>query len=193
MTNKHKTNFILADPAWKFETRSEKGKGRSPERHYKCSSLEEMCAIPVESILMDDALLFMWVTMPMLFKSNILAKAWGFEKYSGSGFMWVKTNKTKPGLSWGLGYGTRKNVEPCLVFKRGKGIKRVSGGVHEVIMTPRGRHSEKPIETFHRIEELYGDNLINPTELFARNKYKNWSVWGDGIKSDFEFKDSNGR
>ena len=182
-----KTNFICADPPWTFKTWSSKGKGRSPEQHYDCMSMEDLCALPVIDLLSDDALLFLWTTFPLIFDAPRLALAWGFAQYSGSGFVWVKTNKTKEGLSWGLGYGTRKNAECCLVFKRGNGIKRVDAGVHEVIMSPKRKHSQKPDDAYTRIEKLYGNNLINPVELFARERRDGWYVWGDEVVNDFEF------
>ena len=42
-----KFGVILADPPWTFETCSDKGKGRSPEGHYRCLSLDDIRAFPV--------------------------------------------------------------------------------------------------------------------------------------------------
>src|SRR5262249_7891212 len=38
---------IVADPPWTFQTYSERGKGRSAERHYRCMTIEEIKALPV--------------------------------------------------------------------------------------------------------------------------------------------------
>jgi N6-adenosine-specific RNA methylase IME4 len=40
----------------------------------------------------------------------------------------------------------------------------------------RGKHSEKPIEVRHRIEELFGE--VPRIELFARDQAPGWEAWG---------------
>ena len=42
-----------------------------------------------------------------------------------------------------------------------------------------GRHSAKPQEVHHRIEELYGPQ--RRIELFARRQVSGWDAVGDGI------------
>jgi hypothetical protein len=39
---------VSADPDWNFESNSIAKPGRNARRHYACSSLEEICALPVE-------------------------------------------------------------------------------------------------------------------------------------------------
>jgi N6-adenosine-specific RNA methylase IME4 len=180
-----KSNFILADPPWTFKTYSKKGKGRSAEQHYDCMTLDDIRHLPVEKILLPDAYLALWVTTPMLFNAQRVAESWGFNHYSGSLFAWVKLNKGNGKPFMGMGYSTRKNLELCLLFKRGKGVSRVDAGVPEIIMSVRGKHSEKPIEAHERIERLFSENLTNPTELFARKKRDGWMLWGNEIISDF--------
>ena len=53
-TNK-KHGVIYADPPWTFKTYSNKGKDKSPERHYPCMSLADINNLPVSSIAKDDA------------------------------------------------------------------------------------------------------------------------------------------
>jgi N6-adenosine-specific RNA methylase IME4 len=48
---------IYADPPWRFATYSDKGKGRSPEAHYDCLSLDEIKALPVGTWAARDAVL----------------------------------------------------------------------------------------------------------------------------------------
>ncbi|MDU6045693.1 MAG: MT-A70 family methyltransferase, partial [Proteus mirabilis] len=47
-----------------------------------------------------------------------------------------------------------------------------------------GEHSEKPKEVHHRLEELYGD--VPRLELFAREKYGDWDVYGDQAKESIQ-------
>ncbi len=42
-----KYGVIYADPPWLFRTRSEKGKEKSPEQHYDCMSLDDICKMGV--------------------------------------------------------------------------------------------------------------------------------------------------
>jgi len=44
------------------------------------------------------------------------------------------------------------------------------------------RHSQKPLEVRNRIEALFP--RAKRVELFARERPKNWDVWGDEVESD---------
>ena len=96
-------------------------------------------------------------------------------------------NKKADSLFWGMGYWTRSNVEFCILATRGK-PKRVSAGVHQVIMTRIEEHSKKPHEARVRIEKLMGD--VPRIELFARQKSEGWDVWGNEVESDITMKGS---
>lgn len=103
--------------------------------------------------------------------------AWGFV-YKTIAFAWVKENKKSGGLFWGLGNWTRSNVEVCLLATKGK-PKRINAGVHSVVMSPIGRHSEKPSEVRDRIVKLCGD--VPRIELFARQEAEGWDCWGNEV------------
>jgi len=60
-----------------------------------------------------------------------------------------------------------------------RGQPRVRRDVRQVVVSPVGRHSEKPQEVHHRIEKLYGPQ--RPIELFARRQVPGWDAVGDGI------------
>jgi N6-adenosine-specific RNA methylase IME4 len=117
---------ILADPPWRFETWSDAGKDRSPERHYDTMTLHAMADIDVAGVAADDCVLFMWATWPMLPQALELISAWGF-KYKTCGFDWMKADVRQVDLfredadvQVGPGYWTRANTEPCLLATRGK-------------------------------------------------------------------------
>jgi len=82
-----------------------------------------------------------------------------------------------------MGNWTRSNTEDCLLAIRGKPI-RISASVHQIIQSPIGRHSEKPMETKDRIVQLMGD--LPRIELFARQKVEGWDCWGNEVESDIE-------
>ena len=45
-----KYNVIYADPPWSFKTYSDKGKDRSPEKHYSVMSFKDICNMPIDKI-----------------------------------------------------------------------------------------------------------------------------------------------
>ena len=90
-----KYGVIYADPPWSFKTYSDKGKDRSPEKHYPVLNLGDIISLPVSRIAKDNAVLLMWVIDPLLDQAFKVIDAWGF-KYKTVGFTWTKTNKTKP-------------------------------------------------------------------------------------------------
>ena len=173
-----KYNIIYADPPWTFKTYSDKGKGRSPENHYSCMSIDDIYNLPIQNIADENCILFIWVTYPLLKEGLKAIEAWGFT-YKTCGFSWIKKNKKADSLFWGLGYWTRANNEICLLATKGS-PKRVGKGVHQVVMSKIEKHSKKPSIVRNRIVELCGD--IPRIELFAREKTEGWDVWGDEIK-----------
>lgn len=179
---KKKYGIIYADPPWNYRVYSKKGLGRSAESHYPTMSIEDICALPVGEIAADNCALFMWITFPCLYEGVDVLTAWGFT-YKTIAFVWVKQNKKSDSLFWGMGYWTRANVELCILATKGK-PKRVSAGVHQVIMSHIEEHSKKPMEARKRIELLMGD--VPRIELFAREKSAGWDVWGNEVDCDTE-------
>ena len=168
-----KYNIIYADPAWTFKTYSDKGKGRSAEKHYSCMSIDDIYNLPVQEISKDDCICFLWVTYPLLKEGIKTMEEWGFT-YKTCGFSWIKKNKKADSLFWGLGYWTRANNEICLLATKGK-PKRVGKGVHQIVMDKIREHSRKPDCVRNRIVELCGD--LPRIELFAREKIEGWDSW----------------
>jgi N6-adenosine-specific RNA methylase IME4 len=172
-TNK-KYGVIYADPPWYFKTYSNKGKDKSPEKHYSCMSLSDIISLPVSELAKDDAVLLMWVVDPLLDQAFKVIDAWGF-KYKTVGFTWAKTNRTKMGFFTGLGYWTRGNPEMCLLATKGK-PKRISKSVPQLVVEQRREHSRKPDIMYNHIENLLQGPYI---ELFARTKRPGWDSWGN--------------
>jgi len=183
MNKKYK--IILADPPWSFKVYSDKGKGRSAEKHYEVMNKKDIQDLPVEKIADKDAVLFLWVTAPCLLEGIELIKKWGFE-YKTVGFTWVKKNKISDSWFWGMGYYTRSNAEFCLLATKGKTLKRMSKAVHQILDDRIREHSQKPDSAREKIVELFGD--LPRIELFARDKVTGWDVWGNEVKSDIKLK-----
>ena len=185
MENK-KYKVIYADPPWQYHAYTKKEGGRSAASHYPTMNLEDIKKLPIADLADKDCALFMWVTLPCLREGLSVLDVWGFQ-YKTIAFVWVKMNKKADSLFWGMGYWTRSNVEFCILATRGR-PKRVSAGVHQVIMTHIEEHSKKPQEARLRIEKLMGD--VPRIELFARQKSEGWDVWGNEVESDITMKGS---
>jgi N6-adenosine-specific RNA methylase IME4 len=189
-----KYRAIYADPPWAYRswdkigvpTRKKIARGMATV-HYPTMSTPEIAALPVADFADKDCCLFMWATWPNLEAALTVGKAWGF-RYVTDAFLWTKTtpksvNSFLPKYHFGLGYWTRANTEPCLLFTKGH-PKRINNDVAQLIVAPVGRHSAKPLETYGRIERLVEGPYL---ELFARNKNREgWAFWGNEIEPDIE-------
>ncbi|NAL20034.1 DNA methyltransferase, partial [Escherichia coli] len=138
-TQKKTYNILYADPPWRYEQKAVQG---AAEKLYPTMSIDELCALPVETLAEKDCLLFLWATFPQLPEALRLIKAWGFT-FKTVAFVWLKLNRKSPTWFYGLGYWTRGNAEICLLAKRGH-PKRYSKSVHQFIISPVEEHSKKP-------------------------------------------------
>lgn len=171
-----KYGVILADPPWTFKHWSSKGDDKSAQSHYDCMTIEDICALPVTFAAADDCALFIWCTWPTIFQAKDVIEAWGF-RYRGLAWEWIKYNPDTDKYAFGTGYGTRKNLEPCLLATRGK-PKRKSASIRDFIKAPRREHSRKPDEQYHNIQELFDGPYL---ELFARQQRGGWDSWGNQV------------
>jgi N6-adenosine-specific RNA methylase IME4 len=171
-----KASAILADPPWKFMTRSERGEGRCANSHYRTEALDRIKALPVADLVASDAVLFLWAVGWLVEGALELIEAWGF-RLKTVGFCWVKQNKGGEGWHMGQGYWTRANPELCLLATRGN-PKRLHADVRQLIVAPVAEHSRKPDEVHERIERLVEGPFL---ELFARRERPGWITWGDEL------------
>ena len=186
--------LILADPAWAFETYS--GTTQTPtqkdfnqaEDHYPTMPLAEMAALPVADFAAKDCALAMWVVGSHLDVALDLGRDWGF-KYKTDVFWWLKQKMIEPNQldiftldipqpPMSMGYYSRKQMEQCLLFTRGK-PKVCANDVRQLIVASKRGHSRKPDEQYSRLERLFGD--VPRAELFSRTSRKGWDAWGNEV------------
>lgn len=170
-------SIIYADPPWRYEMK--RGNGVA-EKHYPTMSLEGICALPVADLAEKDSALFLWATFPQLPEALRVISAWGFQ-FKTVAFVWVKRNKKSDSWFFGMGFWTRSNSEICLLAIKGR-PRRQSKKIHQIIDTPIEQHSKKPDIVRQRIVELMGD--LPRVELFARQKWQGWDVWGNEVEND---------
>lgn len=185
-----KYGAILIDPPWSFQVWSkDTGQGRSAEAHYPTMTPEALKALPMQTLMADDCAVFMWATFPTLPQALELGKAWGLE-YKTCAFLWAKVNKRAENRwsypsdesNWfmGMGYWTRANTEPCLLFTKGS-PKRKSRSVRQFIASVIRRHSQKPDCIYDRIEQLVEGDYC---EVFARQTRIGWDSVGNEITGE---------
>jgi len=181
-----KYKIIYADPAWSYyndmtvlpDCTTVKGMRRPP---YPVMSSDDIAALPVKNISEDDSILFIWTTDYHLSRCiNKIIPAWGFE-YKTMGFVWQKLTKQNKPVSFMGAYTLKSGVELCLLATRGKNAHKMvtTHNVKSLIQSPRLHHSKKPDEVRERIVELVGN--VSRIELFARDEFDGWDVWGNQL------------
>ena len=173
-----KYKIIYADPPWTYDNMKDKNPDMGGIT-YPTMTLDEIKAMPVQDITDKDCALFMWATMPKLREAFEVIDAWGF-RYITCAVTWVKQNPKGEGIYSGLGHWTNGNAELCLFAKKGA-PKRQAKNVKQIVLSPRGKHSAKPIEVRDRIVSLIGD--LPRIELFARQTAEGWDNWGNEVQS----------
>ena len=134
-------------------------------------SIAELCALDIKGIVEDDAVLFLWVTSPLLAECWPVIEAWGF-RYKTS-FVWDKVRHN-------FGHYNSVRHELLLICTRGS-CTPDDKTLHDSVVTIERteKHSEKPEEFRKMIDELYP--LGKRIELFARKKVEGWDAYGDEV------------
>jgi N6-adenosine-specific RNA methylase IME4 len=165
-----KYRVIYADPPWQYgntmpEYFTEQGD------HYALMTVNEIALLPVESIVADNAVLFLWVTSPILEESFDVVRNWGFQYKSA--FIWDK-------IKHNMGHYNSVRHEILLICVRGScqpDVKRLFDSVQSI---ERTKHSKKPEKFREIIDTIYPEG--RRIELFAREKVENWDAYGNEIQ-----------
>lgn len=167
---KGKYRVIYADPPWSYGDERSGGSHGGAVDHYNTMNLQELCHMPVADLAEKDAVLFLWVTAPMLMnEGNEVLKAWGF-KYKAH-FIWDKTNSF-------VGNYNAVQHELLLIATKGSCTPDNTQRFKSVqTITKTRKHSEKPEEFRNIIETLY--TYGNKIELFSRKQVEGWEVYGN--------------
>jgi len=170
--------IAYVDPPWYYY--GSPIKDAAAGKHYPLMSLDELAAIDLRRMLSARAAVFLWATCPRLDFALKLVDAWGLH-YRGVAYVWVKINKRGEII---VGQGivptfTKPTSELLLVATtnatgRPFPIRDLSQA--QVVLQPRGAHSEKPAIFRTLIERLCGRR--SRIELFARSRAPGWDVWG---------------
>lgn len=169
-----KFRVVYADPPWHYGNagvvNDSDSYGRA-ERHYPTMSIEELCALPVQEHLQENAVLFLWVTSPLLVECAPVISAWGFT---------YKTSMVWDKVEHNYGHYVSVRHELLLIGTRGSCLPDHPTPMPDsVVVVPRSEtHSEKPHEMRQLIERLYDGPRV---ELFARTHRAGWQTWGNQV------------
>ena len=175
---------IVADPPWRYTKdvgalRAQRGqqpdgRGAQAEDHYSTLTTEEIAAIPIASMVEDNAHLYLWVTNPLLtdqrpdIKGRLtgpdIARAWGFEPKSM--LTWLKGEN-----GGGMGWYFRGDTEHVLFAVRGDLPIPAEHRTSNVFRGKRGPHSAKPDSFFDLVERVSPGPYA---ELFSRRARFGW-------------------
>jgi len=164
-----KYRIIYADPPWRYGNMMPE---YAPEQadHYPTMTVSEICALPIADLAEDNAVLFLWVTSPILEESFQVIRAWGFQ-YKSS-FVWDK-------IKHNMGHYNSVRHEFLLVCVRGSCQPDVPKLFDSVLSEERTKHSRKP-ETFRTIiDTIYPHG--RRVELFAREQHEGWDGYGNQL------------
>ena len=163
-----KFRVVYADPPWKYGDQLTEDYGPT-KFHYPSMSIPELCALPIRELVESDAVLFLWVTSPLLFQCAPIISAWGFS-YKTS-FVWDK-------IKHNMGHYNSVRHEFLLICTRGSCQPDVPTLYDSVQSIERTRHSVKPPEFRALIDALYPHG--KRVELFARGEVPSgWESWGN--------------
>ena len=166
---------VLADPPWRFTNRT--GKVAPEHRRldrYDTMHTDEICDIPVTTVLADTAHLYLWVPNALVSDGLHVMSAWGFVYKSM--LIWHKVRKDGGSDGRGVGFYFRNVTEPILFGVRGTLRTREAGRRQVNLLASRKReHSRKPDEQYTIIESCSPGPYL---ELFARYPRNGWHAWG---------------
>jgi len=171
---------VYADPPWSYDDSgvivSSDAYGRA-ERHYPTMAIEDIAALPVRERVADDAVLFLWVTSPLLSACWPVIEAWGFE-YKTS-IVWDK-------VAHNYGHYVSVRHELLLICTRGSCTPDVPTPMPDSVYVEQRTegHSEKPAYFRDLIDRLYP--LGNAMEVFGRwtpPRGSRWTVYGNQIQT----------
>jgi N6-adenosine-specific RNA methylase IME4 len=132
-------------------------------------SVDELCAMPVQDVIEDNAHLHLWTTTSFLPHAFRLIDAWGFEYRSE--LIWIK-----PQL--GIGNYWRVSHEVLLLGIRGNAKSFAEHKHPSWLSHDRLSHSEKP-QAFRSLVRRVSPGPY--LEMFGRKQIQGWAVMGNQV------------
>ena len=152
---------VLVDPPWRFANRTGK---MAPEHkrlsRYVTLSMEEIAALPVGSIVVPTAHLYLWVPNALLPFGLRIMEAWGFEYKTN--IVWHKLRKDGGSDGRGVGFYFR-NVTEMIFWRSREERATLSPGRRQVnyIGTRKRDTAESPMNSTTSSKPARLDHILN--------------------------------
>jgi N6-adenosine-specific RNA methylase IME4 len=173
-----KYRIIYADPPLKYYGLNQVDEHGHAEAHYDCLDDKQLMEFKpdgkhtVKELAEDNAVLLMWVPVPLLQRAFAIVEAWGF-RYK-SLFVWDKVRHN-------MGFYNSVRAELLLICTRGSCTPDTGKLIDSVQTIERSsKHSEKPHEFYDIIDAMYDHG--RKLELFARGHREDWDCAGNESK-----------
>lgn len=189
-----KFQICVLDCPWSYynsEADSKTANG-SVLNHYNTLSQKDLCNLPIKNILAKDALVFVWATSSKLHYAIECIEKWGLH-FRGVAYVWIKTKQTGEIIN-GQGVPptyTKPTTEYLLLATQkpqGRPIPIKRYNQAQVVLSPRGKHSEKPEIFYDMIDEMVDSNLLK-IDIFARRHREGWTCVGDALQPGFDIRE----
>src|SRR3990172_10245707 len=171
---------ILIDPPWRFLNRTGKMAPEHKRLHrYPTMSFEEIGELPVGTLALPDSHLYLWCPNALLMEALPIMKAWGFTYKTN--IVWYKVRKDGGPDGRGVGFYFR-NVTELLLFGVKGHLRTLKPGRTQtnIIISRKQEHSHKPETAYEIIRQCSPGPYL---ELFARERVKGWTQWGNQVDS----------
>ncbi len=170
--------IFYIDPPWKYHGLNQVDEHGHAEAHYECLDDNQLMAFKpdgkrlIKGLADENAVMFIWVTSPLLRRCFPIIEAWGFDYKAG--FIWDK-------IKHNMGFYNSVRHEHLLIATRGActpDVPKLFGSVQSIERSDK--HSEKPHEFYGIIEKLYDHG--RKLEIFARSGRDGWDSIGNEIE-----------
>jgi len=167
---------VVADPPWDYATDTRRtftergGDQAELEQPYATLTVEELAAVPLQTLAAKHAHLYLWTTQRYLRDAHWIVEAWGFRFVKL--LVWCKAPR-----GFMLGGTYQSCTEFVLFARRGKlpARRQVNRDWFEW-PRPGNQHSAKPGAFFDLVESVSPGPYL---ELFARTQRLGWDSYGD--------------
>lgn len=180
-----KYNIIYADPPWDYVSKKTgRDMNHGAKDKYNVMTLQDIKEMPINELTQENAVCFMWVTVPLLDVGIETLKAWGF------GYKTFITWEKEGGL--GMGHWLRVQTEHIIIGVKGN-VKPFKCQRKNIVKYPMCGHSKKPHIFRELVLELTKNTFSDPErlEMFARSRagmfpdyeYEGWDVYGNQVNN----------
>ena len=170
-----KYQTIVMDPPWPTgysgKSPARKGEKWAKGWDYPQLPIEDILEIPMESIMDDDCIVFIWTVMGHPVAPHTLMRRWGIQYMYE--MIWMKNGGPKAGV-----YRPTYNHEKVVVGRKGNPDTQRMDGIKTANHWPRRQHSKKPDEFYEMLLQFTPSPRL---DIFARDYKEGFAVYGNEL------------